>query len=122
MDRVLAQHDLAHHGLDVLALQLHLHGESVLEPGEHLVGRQRRLAGRNNQQPALELLGEALDQVLHLQQQLNVFADVLLQLVDDQQGQRRGGLVAVRRAARATCSRTWRIVSMTMSSERSFTW
>ena len=95
VDGVLAKHDLSHDRLDVAALQLDLHREAVLEAGQHLVGRQRRLAGGDHEEPALELARESLDDVLHLQQELDVIAEVLLHLVDDEQGQREVGPVSV---------------------------
>ena len=85
---LLAEHDLAHDRLDVLVGQRDLHREAVGQLLQRGRRRQRALAGGDEQHLALEARRAALDDVLDGERLLVVVADVLLHLVEHDQGER----------------------------------
>ena len=85
---LLAKHDLAHDGLDVLVGERDLDGEAVGQLLQRRRRRQRALPGRDEEHLALEARRAALDDVLHGERLLVVVADVLLHLVEHDERER----------------------------------
>ena len=85
---LLAQHDLAHDGLDVLVGQRDLDSEAVGELLQGGRGGERALAGGDEEDLALEPCRAALDDVLDRQRLVVVVADVLLHLVEHDERER----------------------------------
>ena len=85
---LLAQKHTADDGVDVLVLEHHLDGETVLDLLKRRIGHQLLLAGGNEQQPTVKLARHRLDEVLHLHRSAAVAADVLLHLIEDDQRRR----------------------------------
>ena len=88
MLRLLAQYDLADDGLDVVVGQLDGEREPVDELLQCGRGREGALAGGDEEHPALEPRRAALHDVLHAQRLVVVVADVLLHLIEDDEGER----------------------------------
>ena len=85
---LLGQDDLAGDVLDVPVAQHHLHRKTPHQALQVGHAGQRRLAGAHEEQLAVEVLGQGLGDLLHLEGFFCVGADVLLDLVEHDQGQR----------------------------------
>ena len=87
--RVLQQHDPTDDFFDVGVREGDLDGKASLELLQLLGGLQGGLAGGDEQQPPLKARGAGLDHVLDAQGAVGVVPEVLLQLVEHEQGTRR---------------------------------
>ena len=113
--RLLAQHDLADDGLDVGVGQRDRHGEPVDELLKRRVRCERRLPGGDDEHLAPEPRRAALDEVLDVLRLRVVVVDVLLHLVEHDEGERQLP-VLVASAAAGRPRRRSSISSLLMSS------